>query len=742
MLLKLAMRNIRRSIRDYAIYFATLVLGVAMFYAFNSIGSQQVLFDANELTDSSLLESMFGSLEDIMGMFTGVIVGVLGFLILYSNSFLIRRRKREFGTYETLGMSSGQVSRVMLFETAIVGAGALAVGLLLGIAASQGLSFFTGFLFGTTIKNYQFVFSQQACLLTVGCFVGIFVLVALFNTTTMNRYKLVDLLQANSRNEKPATRNPWVCLVVFAISIGILAFAYQQLIESQLLMMDDPRFVRATICMFVGTLLFFWSLSGFATLIITHMKGFYLRGVRPFTVRQITSRINTAFLSLWATCVLLFFSITVFSCGMGLVNVFVGDIEKANPYDATIKNDVGWYPNDQNDWDKRAELIKESTPEIYAEGDEHHWDIASCLRAAEPELWDETVGKSAQLDFYEIPGTTYRDVLAAIDTQAAKDALGQESVLTGLDTNLLVGSISQLNEMRALTNLQPLDLGSDEFLLVNDTQATEGIARATAEARVAIDFYGTKLRCVEEIVDMQLENSSMLSSSMLLIVPDSLTNHLAEQGCLPYREYLNVMYADNGLTASDNYRRLQHIVASAQPFDDSLLDSEQVGQISYVEDDDVTYSLQSWPVTQMISGVEMMQQSGGLRMLITYLALYIGLVFLICTAAVLAIQQLTSIADSEQRYRALWRIGADARMLNRSLFAQVSIYFLAPLAVAICHSACAIGTMNDSLFKAFGSDVMPSIGLCVVLVVAIYGTYLAITYAVAKSMLKPTMKLG
>lgn len=314
MYLKLALRNIRRSVRDYAIYFITLLFGVAVFYAFNSIGSQQILFDM----ESSASTSVFESTTQLLGMFSVVVACVLGFLILYANQFLIRRRKREFGTYLVLGMTPGHVSRIVLYETVLVGLISLAVGLICGVLLSQALSFFTAALFGTTMSNYQFVFSPDALVVTLACFAAIYVVVALFNTFTVSRCKLIDLIRAGERNERAGVRNPWACLVVFVAAIAVLAYAYQQLIANGLVMLDQPEFVRATIAMLVGSLMFFWSLAGFAIAVLTRLRGVYLRKLNLFTVRQIASKVNTAFLSLWAVCVLLFFSITVFSSGMGL----------------------------------------------------------------------------------------------------------------------------------------------------------------------------------------------------------------------------------------------------------------------------------------------------------------------------------------------------------------------------------------------------------------------------------------
>ncbi len=238
MYLKLALRNIRRSVRDYAVYFITLLFGVAVFYAFNSIGSQQILFDM----ETSASRSVFDSTTYILGMFSVVVACVLGFLILYANQFLIRRRKREFGTYLVLGMTPGHVSRIVLYETVLVGLLSLAVGLICGVLLSQGLSFFTAALFGTTMTNYQFVFSPDAFLVTLACFAAIYVVVAAFNTITVSRCKLIDLIRAGEKNERAGVRNPWVCLVGFVAAVAILAYAYEQLIENGLVMLDQPEF--------------------------------------------------------------------------------------------------------------------------------------------------------------------------------------------------------------------------------------------------------------------------------------------------------------------------------------------------------------------------------------------------------------------------------------------------------------------------------------------------------------------
>ncbi len=733
MLLKLAWRNIRHSVRDYTIYFLTLLFGVAVFYAFNSVGSQQILFDIESQSDAD----MFEMTQQFLGMFSVLIAVVLGFLILYSNGFLIRRRKREFGTYMLLGMPAGQVSRIMLAETVLVGLLSLVIGLVLGFLLSQGMSFVTAALFGATISNYQFVFSPDALHVTVLCFVGIYVVVALFNTFTVNRQQLIDLLRADAKNQKVTVRNPWVCLVGFIASIGILAYAYQQLIASGMVMLDDPQFIRATIGMLVGTLLFFWSLAGFIIAVLTRARGVYLRGLVPFTVRQIASRVNTAFLSLWVVCVMLFFSITAFSVGMGLVQVLTGGIEEANPYSATLVAQV-YYESavasvlDQSAAvDERAKAMQAAAPERYAQGMSHDWDMASVLRENAPELWAQTVARSAQIDTYSAPGITYGMLFDRVDEAVAAriDDLSDHVA----ESNIGVVSLSQANAVRALTGEPALQLDAGECIMANNMEMTREVADVVAAEQPTIELMGAQLTYRDEVVSVQFQDNALASTALITIVPDDVIDEIVVAGAIPLQCWLNVMYADNGATDIANDEALAQIVAAAQPLDMQGFETGYAGR-------DNPYASLLWPVTSIYTAHEMIAQSGGLKMLITYLAIYIGFIFLIATAAVLAVQQLSQTADSLPRYRMLSRIGCSQRMLSRALLVQVLVYFLLPLGLALCHVTCAVGVLTDKLFTAMGVPVDGPVALAAALVLVVYGGYLLVTYLTSRSAVNGMLK--
>lgn len=736
MSLKLALRNIRRSVRDYAIYFITLLFGVAVFYAFNSIGSQQVLFDLENTASGAQFETT----TQLLGMFSVVVACVLGFLILYANQFLIRRRKREFGTYLVLGMTPGHVSRIVLCETVLVGLISLAAGLVFGVLLSQGLSFLTAALFGTTMTNYQFVFSSDAFMTTLGCFAAIYVVVALFNTLTVSRCKLIDLLRADAKNERGGVRNPWVCLLVFVASLAVLAFAYQQLIESGLVMLDDPRFAYATVAMLVGTLMFFWSLAGFAIAVLTRLRGVYLRGLTAFTVRQVASKVNTAFLSLWAVCVLLFFSITVFSSGMGMVDVFVGGTERANPYSASLTSAV-WYGPDgsvassSDDPHDRIKEMAAGAPERLAQAEAYGWDMAAALRDAAPEQWDATVAASSQITTFALPNLTYSPLIDAAEAGAGGADLRVNDLGKVREASVGVISLSDFNGARVLQGLAPVELAEGTCGLASNIEMVAPLAAATVKAEPTIEAAGRALTVTGPVYDTQLEDNAMSAVAMTLIVPDAVIDDLWAEGLIPETQTLNIQYADNGLTDAQNDEALSAIVAALQPRD---LGGFEKGP---ARSQDAWASL-LWPVTRIITADAMVAQSGGLRLMITYLALYIGFVFLVSTAAILAIQQLSQASDSSPRYRTLWKLGCDQRMINRSLLTQVLVYFLVPLGLAMCHSICAVSVLSDSLFDAIGTSTFGPIMMAASLVLVVYGGYLLMTYLASRSIVAGALKEG
>lgn len=731
MLMKLALRNVRRSVRDYAVYFVTLTLGVAVFYAFNAIGDSRVLFEAQEGAENMFLASgasVFDILSQVMTYFSIVVAVVLGFLVLYANRFVVRARKKEFGTYLLLGMSPRQVSSVVLTETLIVGVLALAVGLGLGFLISQAIAFATAGLIGVAISDYHLLFSIHSAQLTLGCFALIFVVVALFNAVQISRCKLATLLSANSRNERMPVRNPLICLIVFVLSCLILAKAYAELNIDGLVYFGEQLRI-ATLLMLVGTLGLFWSASGFFILLIQRLRGVYFKGLAMFTMRQIATKVNTAFVSLWAVSVLLFFSIVVFSTGFSLASVLPDQLEENTQFDVSIRAslmaldtfDMEAVPAGQyGGEDEKAAAIEETKAqrnEICRLWQENGGSTAAYLKSLIPD-WDERVTGSAQVDTWLANDLTNKQLADACGFTL--DQIGSDESSSMADEGVQYVSLSQFNAARQLAGEKPTELAADEYLVDNTVDKSAKYAQALGQKGRTITVDGHELTASGQVVSQSLQVSSMSCLLAVLVVPDELAADRFAAGDLPYLSELNV-----NLASDSQEQAMKDMMAE---YGKAASPSEELAEKGW------TYDPGAWPVSYYDTSESVVADSMGLTLLLVYLALYIGFIFLMTTAAVLSVQQLSEVADSIPRYRLLAQLGCDRGMVLRSLRTQVGIYFGAPLLVAGCHSACAISVLYENLLSIWGASAVAStLAVGVALVIAVYAIYLVSTYLVARS---------
>ncbi|MEG0377577.1 MAG: ABC transporter permease, partial [Eubacterium sp.] len=330
MYFKLALLNVRRSVRDYTIYFLTLTFGVCVFYVFNSIESQQAMMDV-----SSVQHEVMKSLTLIMDYVSVFISMILGFLVLYANKFLIKRRKKELGLYMTLGMNKSYMSLILMLETLIIGVISLFIGLVLGSFLSQGLAIITAKMFEAIFTHFEFVFSPSACGKTILYFSLIFILVMVFNSLSISKYKLIDLLSADKKNESFKIKKLWLSVVIFVLSLIFLGSAYYLIIENGLVDINF-KFAASLILGSIGSLFFFMSLSGFLLRTIQSNKNVYLKNLNMFVLRQINSKINTTFVSMTMICIMLLFTIGTLSSGIGLADVLTKSARSSTPYDVSF----------------------------------------------------------------------------------------------------------------------------------------------------------------------------------------------------------------------------------------------------------------------------------------------------------------------------------------------------------------------------------------------------------------------
>lgn len=669
MFYKLAVKNVKKSLSDYVIYFMTLSFGVCLFYVFNAVESQQAM-----LLLSEQQHSMLQTGTAMLGYLSVFISFVLAGLILYANNFLIKRRKRELGLYMTLGMDRGKISRVLTAETFVIGLIALGIGLLAGVAASQGMSVVTAKLMNVPIKEFAFTFSKEALLKTILYFSVIFLVVMLFNIRTVSKYKLIDLIHGGRKNESLRIKSLWVCVVIFLLSVACLGAAYYMIVDNGLMMLDQ-QFFTCLILGSVGTVLFFLSLSGFLIRVVKSNKRLYYKGLNMFVLRQLNSKINTNFVSMSIICIMLLVTIGTFSCGLGAVDVMSGQVDETAPYDITFK----------------SRGVKKGPQDIEADLKSRGFDFAAQFSDYE-QIWLRKSG-----------GLTY---------QTLYDFARESNVSNLTDANdaalpIPLLSLSDYNEMLALRGEKPISLAADEYAVICNYKEMKHILEAWLKQGNTFTVNATELRpATLEIQTQPMQNSTMTDETGTLVIPDAVA-----QGCEPSMAVFNAKYTKPGETG-------ENALAAAI-------------NALYGKGEDAPR-----PYTNAFSHYELYMQSGGIKLLISYFVIYVGIVFLITCAAILALQQLSEASANTERYRLLRRLGTPARMIDKALFAQILSYFMLPLGLAVIHSVVGVYVVNNVIAQFGQINALPNIITAAMLFLVIYGGYFLATFLGSRKMIR------
>lgn len=650
MYFKLATRNLKRSFKDYTIYFLTLVFGVCIFYTFNSIEAQSILMEVSEMH-----KSMFNLISDVMGVASIFISFILGFLIVYANSYLIKRRKKEFGVYMTLGMENSKLSSLLFIETMMIGVISLGLGLVLGIFLSQGLSVVTAKLFKVDLTTFKFIFSMDAFIKTILCFGVIYLVILIFNSITLRKVKLINLLTASKVNEKIKIKNIWASVVAFIISIVTIGYAYHIVLKNGIANFDKS-IVIAILLGSVGTFLFFFSLAGFLLKVVQSSKKIYLRNLNMFVLRQINSKINTTFISMTFICLMLFVAICTLSGGFGISTAMNAEIKDLTQFD------MSFWDNDGKDVET---VLKEHSVEVSKYGENY-----------------------VSYQYYD-SGVSYRDFL---NEKGLNNGKNYYPIFNNLNINVM--KISKFNDIMKMLNKEEINLKDGEYAVFGDiSDMTKSLQEALDEGK-EINIVGNKLKPYDgKALEVVTYSSMMKNNICTFLVEDSLV-----EGLKPVMGNLNLNFANDG---SEIIKELEANIRGN--YEDGNL------QTHYITKD------------------EIVGQSTGLGALASYLAIYMGIIFLITAAAVLALQQLSESANNTERYTLLRKVGVDESMINHSILTQVAIYFMMPLSLAIVHSIVAIFG---------GASMVDHIFIAAIVLVIVYGGYFLATYLGSKKMIK------
>ena len=725
MLCKLAWGNVRRAGRDYLVYFLTLTLGVTVFYAFNTVSMQVDIAGIDEEGLAQVMGSMLGDL-------TYFLAGVMAFLMVYANNFIMKRRKKEFGLYQVLGMGRGRVATIMALETVIVSVVAFVAGIVLGVGLSQLMTFFTASLFKTQIANFHFFFSVHAFNLTLACMLVMFVLTLLLNLRAVRRTKLIELMGAERRNESIKTRNPWIAIAIFAVGVVLVGVAYYRLLRDGFpLTATDSKLQEAmnqfgitTAMVTVGTFALFWGLSGMLIKLLQSLRGVYWRGLNMFTVRQLAAKVNTVCFSMGVIAMLLFLAITSVTCGMSIANVMNENLERYNPVDVSqtyvyyTPDTLDYYKEYVNPSDEADRMVPaDTTVDLYPAW--HGRDSSADNNDETGKKVDiaDVAGEHVQIDSYlsypfggSGPSVVAGEMCKAMGEKLPKALEGSNADAMGL----YVTPASQYNKLRQMMGEEPVSIGRDQYLLTCDMGGELGdLYTKYMAGGHALTLGGHTLKPATDKSDEDtaaIANSAMGSNPGTVVVADELLSQLNLQ---PYSSNLLVNYKQ-GMDTTEADESIKYTL-----LDNLLVDGKEPG---------------SWGV--FITRSEMYTQAAQMNGMISYLAIYIGFVLVVACAAILSIQQLSNVADGSRSYRVLAQIGCDDRQIRHSVMAQQAVFFLFPLAVGLAHSFVALKVIIE-LVSIFGDmSIAGTVGLTCAIFLAAYGGYFLVTYLMSAGMVQ------
>ena len=686
MLFKLSIKNMRKTIKDFAIYFLTLVLGVAIFYMFNSLDSQEAMMQVSSST-RELIKLMI----TMLGFVSVFVAIILGLLIVYANNFLINRRKKEFGTYMMLGMSKGQISRILLIETIFVGIISLIVGLVIGVFASQFMSVLVGKLFAADMSKFEFVFSKDACIKTCIYFAVMYIAVMIFNTFTISRYKLINLLNASKKNEQIKIKNLWVCILVFIIGAVILGYAYYKVTGGVSELSTAEAILPVILMGIVGTILIFWSVSGFILKLVQLRKNIYLKDVNMFVLRQLHNKINTTVVSMSVICLMLFMTITILSSALSLNNTMRKDLEDTTPVDLNLYKTANLPENEKM---SKAQ-IEDSRKTMVQSLEDNGFDMNKLKDVVE-------------IPVYATNELTWRDTLSPV-----YDEVKQQFPNLLYETAEEIIKVSDYNKVARLYGNTEYQLNDDEYVILCDFDNMKNLRNKALKVDSTITIAGKEYKSkYDECQNGYIYMAGSHINNGIILVPDNcnLTEDMKEETFLA---------ANYNATTEEEKEEIEKICTGETETEFSKNLNEK----------DITID--------GMTKIAIIESSLGVSTIVLFIAIYLAIIFLIASSAILALKQLTESSDNKQRYAILRKIGADEKMINGALFKQIGIFFLMPLILAIIHSIFGIQfVMTMMSVLADAKELLPSAIATAVIIGVIYGAYFMATYLGSKNIIK------
>ena len=683
MLGKLSFRNAKRQAKDYCIYFITVIISVALMFSFNSIATSN---------DISELSSYMASFSKAISGISILIVLVMAWLINYCMRFMLEKRSKEFGTYQILGIEKKSISNIFTLENIMIGGIAFIIGIALGTFIYQILTSIIMNLFNQPYQ-IEISFNIKAVGMTAIYFFGIFALVLLNCRRKIKKTKVYDLLYADKKNENNIIKNAKGNIILFVVSIVLLVGAV--LINnnefSNSSNMEGRNIFIAIIMLILGIYLFYISISSFIVKRYLNNKSRKYKKDNMFLYRNLTSKINTMSLSLGT--IALMFTIILIGGNVALLmnNMINNEIEMGYPYEIMISTADG-------DFSKYKEYIEKNTK----------------------------VKDMYEYRLYNIKGI---GLSTAFEKTPFKGAIDKE-----IDSVL---SLTTYNKLREILGYEKVDLQDDEIIINCLKTAKGGLEKYTKE-NDKIKIVGKDVK-IKEIRSENIAQVGFNGSYYAIIVPDSLIPLIEkEDQRLRDKNDNNSTIVTEQEDGTDKIYYLDfayNFVATTENMTDEKFYKELSNYIIKQEREiagEVNGEEQNYNIEISLSNVqtkgERMSQTKSFYTIMSFLAFYVALIFVMATATLLAIQQLSDSEKYKYRYELLRKLGVDELHINRTIFKQLLFYFAIPMVLPVIISIPVILGVGQIFTVAVTmEEIFKNIWIMLGMFILVYGIYFIAT---------------
>ena len=669
MLGKLSFRNAKRQARDYVIYFITVIISVALMFSFNSIAV------SNDIKELSTYMEDFSKAITVISI---IIILVMAWLINYCMRFMLEKRSKEFGTYQILGIEKKSISNMFTLENLIIGAIAFIIGIIVGTFLYQ---IFTSIIMNLFSRAYKIdiTFDLKAVGMTAIYFFGIFGLVLLNCRRKIKKTKVYDLLYADKKNENNIIRNSKGNIIIFILSIlllvGALIITHKEFSNAS--NMGGRNILIAIIMLIVGIYLFYISLSSFIVKRYLNNKSRKYKKDNMFLYRNLTSKINTMSVSIGT--IALMFTIIIIGGNVALLmnNMLSNEIEMGYPFEIMVSSADG-------DFSKYKEYI-EANAEVK---DLYEYRIYNIKKTGISKAFDGTKFEGA-----------------------------------GVEETDTVISLTDYNKLREILGYEKVSMQDDE-IIINCLKTVKAPLDNYIKENNNIKVVGNDVT-IKEIRGENLAQVGFNGYYYLIIVPDSLipkveqedSNLRNEVGDSYYLDFpYNLVATTEEMTDEKFYDELCNFI---------LTEEKQITGDLNGEEKEYTMEISLGNVQ---TKGERMSQAKSFYAIISFLAFYIALVFVMATATLLAIQQLSDSEKYKYRYELLKKLGMDESQMNRTIFKQLFFYFVTPIILPIIISIPAtLSVASIFTIAVTWEEILRNMLIVFGMLILVYGIYFIAT---------------